>query len=673
MTDSRRLGFAADRDRGQARRRLALRRRVAFVVAFALLAVLALEAGGYGLITRQQFALGVWGAVAAGLLLGAFPRGVPVRALAIPAAAAAGLIAWLALSLLWTESDERTVAELARLLGYLGLITLALLALNRHTFGAAAAGISFATLGITALAVGSRLFPQLLPESAVDEAIRGDRLSYPLDYWNAIGAWGAMATAIGLGWSAHVSRDAVRAAVLATVPMAGLCVYLTYSRAGVITSAVAVLAVLALSRNRWTALVHAGAAGVGTAIAIVAVRSQPEIGDATGAEGGLVVLAALVAAAALCTGVALGCAAVRSDRWRLSPPLRRRAVVAAVLALLIGIALAEGPISRGWDEFRSEERVTAGADPAARLVSAGGNRNDLWSSAIDAFSEDPVKGIGPGTFEFWWSRDARDPEYVRDAHSLYLEQLAELGVPGLLLTLALLASLLFVAVRVRADLQRPADVAAAVALSAAFVVFAVSAAVDWQWEMTAVGALALGGLATAIAGGSERAPRSLRRGRIGSRGMRAALVGVALAACVVQVPGLVSAQLIRQSREAADEGRLEEARELAAEAVDAQPWAASPREQLAKVDEAREDLGTAEEEIRGAIEREPTNWRYPLVLARIQAGGGDRAGALETFRAGRRLRPLSPLYSPFSQFGILVYTPEQLRRLAASPPAGSGP
>ena len=73
MTDSRRLGFAADRDRGQARRRLALRRRVAFVVAFALLAVLALEAGGYGLITRQQFALGVWGAVAAGLLARRLP------------------------------------------------------------------------------------------------------------------------------------------------------------------------------------------------------------------------------------------------------------------------------------------------------------------------------------------------------------------------------------------------------------------------------------------------------------------------------------------------------------------------------------------------------------------------------------------------------------------------
>jgi hypothetical protein len=668
MTDSRALGFALDRDRDQARRRLALRRRAALVVALALLSVLALEAGGYGLVTRQQFALGVWAAVAAGLLLGLFPRGVPDRSVAIPAAAAAGLVAWLALSLLWTESDERTVAELARLLGYLGLITLALLALNRHTAGAAATGISLAALGIAALAVGSRLFPQLLPESAVTEELRGDRLSYPLDYWNAVGAWGAMATAIGLGWSAHASRVAVRAALLAAVPVAGLSVYLTYSRAGVITSAVAVLALLALSRNRWTALVHVGAAAVGTAIAILAVRSQPQIADATGSDGGLLVLASLFLAAAICAAAVLGSAAARSDRWRLSPPARRRALAAAALAGLVGIVFAWGPISRGWDEFRSEERVTAGADPAARLVSAGGNRNDLWSSALAAFSDDPLRGTGPGTFEFWWSRDARDPEYVRDAHSLYLEQLAELGLPGLLLTAALLCSLFGIAVRIRARLERPADFAVAVGLCAAFVVFVVSAAVDWQWEITAVGALALGGLATVIAAGSERASPALRRGRIGRPGLRAALIALALAACALQVPGLVSTQLVNQSEEAADEGRLEEARSLAAEAVDAQPWSASPREQLAQVDEARGELDSAEAAIRGAIEREPTNWRYPLVLARIQASRGDRRAALETFRRGRRLRPLSPLYSPFSQFGILVYSPQQLRRLASMPP-----
>ena len=36
----------------------------------------------------------------------------------------------------------------------------------------------------------------------------------------------------------------------------------------------------------------------------------------------------------------------------------------------------------------------------------------------------------------------RDPEYVRDAHSLYLEALAEQGLPGLLALLGFLGGLL---------------------------------------------------------------------------------------------------------------------------------------------------------------------------------------------------------------------------------------
>jgi len=82
----------------------------------------------------------------------------------------------------------------------------------------------------------------------------------------------------------------------------------------------------------------------------------------------------------------------------------------------------------------------------------------------------------------------------------------------------------------------------------------------------------------------------------------------------------------------------------------------------------REAQGRYEEgrsEIREAIEKEPDNWRYPLILARIELADGNRDVAREVYEAGRRLRPLSPSYSPLSPFGLRLYTRRQLERIFA--------
>ena len=71
------------------------------------------------------------------------------------------------------------------------------------------------------------------------------------------------------------------------------------------------------------------------------------------------------------------------------------------------------------------------------------------TSRLDAFSSEPLKGIGPGAFESYWSANASTDEYVRDAHSLYLEQMAEFGLVGLALIVVVLASGLWLCVRAR--------------------------------------------------------------------------------------------------------------------------------------------------------------------------------------------------------------------------------
>jgi Flp pilus assembly protein TadD len=642
---------------------LVVRRISAFGISAGLLGYLALDGGGYDLVVRQRFGLIVWGAIALGFVFGLLPRGLPNRALAVPLISAAGLLAWMLLSFHWTGSDERTTTELARLLDYLGLITLALSSLNRHTFRAAAGGLSAAAFGITGVALASRLDPGAFRD--VVHLFGTDRLSYPLDYWNALGAWAAMTIAIGLAWSAHARSNIVRAAAVAGLPMAGLVVYLTYSRAGVVGVVVAVVAVLALGKNRWTLLIHSIAAGAGSAIVILVARGHPEITNASGAAGAWTVFAVLLLVAAGCAATAIVTRSLRVDRLRLPASVAQPAMVVSVVLIGLALVAAHAPLSKAWDEFRNQRNVPAASDPASRLTTAGGKRDLVWSSAFAAFKAHPLDGIGPGTFEFWWAADGRDAEFVRDAHSLYLEQLAELGLPGFVFLAGLLLGLLAAALLARRQMDT-AEMAASIAMVAAFIVFLVSAGVDWLWEETAVGALALGSISVAAAASSSRLRRRERRGQILRPGGRTAIVLIALAAAVAQVPGLVSTQRIRASEDAVRAGDLESARARAQESIDAEPWAASPHAQLALVDQQEGRIGEAEREARAAQSKEPTNWRWPLVLASIEVQSGQPKKARGTFVRGRRLFPLSPLYSPFSDLAAKVFPPRLLPRLRSA-------
>ena len=650
--------------RSDASARLPARRAIAFLAALALVAYLALDGGGYDILVRQTVAIVVWGVIAVGFAHGVLPRGSPGRLALVPLVAAAGLVLWMLLSFAWTASDERTMAEIARFLGYAGIAVLALTALNRHTFRAAAAGLSVAALGIVVLAVASRLAPGAFPGTADLAAQFGtDRLAFPLDSWNAIGAWGAMACAIGLAWSANARVPLIRTISLAAVPVAVLAVYLSYSRVGVVGVATAVVAVLVLSRNRSAVVIHALAAGAGAGAAILAVRANPEIAEATGGAGAWQVLLALAFAAAICAGAALMTARMRM-RMPRSPRDRPRWALPALAAVVLAVAVAAvlGPISDWWTEFRTEGAPASGSDPAQRLSSAGGSRDDIWASAIDAFAEEPLQGLGPGTFEFWWLREADHPEYVRDAHSLYFEHAAELGLPGLLLLVAALGGLGAVALAARRSLDRPEDIAASVALISAFAIFCVNAGFDWLWEETAVAVFGIGAASVAAAAGSSRRSRSSREGTLFKPGARAAVVVGAVLAALAQVPGIVSTERVRASEEALHAGDLDGARSLAEQAIDAQPWAARPHGQLAVVEREAGELDVAENEIEKAIEREPTNWEWPLVLALIQADADDRQAAIQTFTDGRRLAPNLPFYSPFFVYGQQLFTYRELER-----------
>src|SRR5262249_62394694 len=97
--------------------------------------------GSYDLLIRQQETLAIWWVLGLGFAFGVLPRARPSRGVIVPLAALLLLAVWTAISLGWTQSDERTFIELNRFLHFAGLLLLIWSLVDRDTWKAAAAGL----------------------------------------------------------------------------------------------------------------------------------------------------------------------------------------------------------------------------------------------------------------------------------------------------------------------------------------------------------------------------------------------------------------------------------------------------------------------------------------------------------------------------------------------------
>jgi hypothetical protein len=420
---------------------------------------------------------------------------------------------------------------------------------------------------------------------------------------------------------------------------------------------VALAGYLALAPDRLPKLLTSLVAALGSAFLIVAVSDRPALdqglGDSAAISQGdeLFAYALVVAAGVGLIQVAIGLAARHANRPPALSISRRNAVrlsLAATLVAVVAFALspAPGAVSDSWDSFKGSSTIEEGGTSrtAEILDVSGGGRYGFWGSAVDAFETDPLKGIGAGTFEFWWAENGDTTEYVRDAHSLYLEMLAELGWPGLLLVIALVGVVLAGGVSrlTRADEERRGGIAAATAAAA---VFAIAASFDWMWEIGALTVifLVLAAIALTARGRTEPAPDALPAGGPPVFRMAAVLVPVA-AIAVIAIP-LGTAAAVRESQSAAATGDIESSLEAADDARALQPYAASPDLQRALVLEQAGRLPAAVAAARAASESEPRNWRTWLILSRVEAEAGNAQQAVEAYREARRLNPRSGLFA----------------------------
>jgi multisubunit Na+/H+ antiporter MnhC subunit len=621
---------------------------------FGLVVYLGLKGGGYDAIVQDRVGIAIWWAVLALVLAGALPQLRPSRLAWAVLGLFAAFTAWTGLSLIWTESTERTAADLARLAGFLGVFLLALFGAGvggaRRIVSAVAAG----TVVVGAVALLSRLHPSWFPEATQTAELLSngeERLSYPLNYWNGLAALVAIGLPLLLAVATTARSVIWRALAAAAIPAMGLTAFFTFSRAGIAAAFVALAVFIVFTSNRLPKLLTLLVAGAGSSLLIFAATQRDALEEGLrnvtarqqGDELFWIVIAVCIVVGLAQAVLSLDSLRERRPGWTHVP--RGSAGIAAAVAagvLSFGAVALDAPsrASDAWSEFKEAEEGPGSG--ASRLGSAAGeSRYEFWKVAAKQNADDPLIGTGSGTFEFWWTRNSDASGTVRDAHSLYMQTFGELGIFGALLLAALLLTILIGgsrnALRARAA-ERPLLAAAL----AGCVAFCFGATFDWLWQIPVLSilllllAVVLVSPGSVAVGDSEPGPFNLS-GRL-------AIAATALAAIFAIAIPLASTSLLRESEAEARAGDLDAALSDARSAQNVLGGAMSPRLQRAVLLETLGDFDAATVAAREAIEREPTNWRTWLVLSRIEAQRGNAAVAVVAFRRARSLNPQSPLF-----------------------------
>ena len=489
---------------------------VRLAVAAAVVAV-ALDGGGYSLVSRHTLALIAWWGVLVGVATGILPRARPARAGLAVAGLLCGLLAWTAASLAWSGNAEGALVEVDRVALYVAVYLLAILGLTSADVPPVCDGIALGAAGVAGLALGSRFLPDLFPEPDIPRFLpnAATRLAYPLGYWNALAILLAIAVPLVLRAAVEPGSNLRRAAAVGVLPAIAATVYLTSSRGGAATAVAAALLFLALTPRRWQAAAALGVGAAGAAASILVLTARPELvdgplGTADAEEAGRTA-ALLLSVTCAATGAAYGAGCRLLQHARSPRPAVGWGLAALAAACALAGLVAADPVER-FRTFREPPSELAGdITVRAHLLSAGGSgRWQFWETALDAFERRPLFGHGAGSYEAWWAENGSLAYFVRDAHSLYLETLGELGVIGFALLAGALA--LGLGAGIRLILSGRGEVAAPVAAAAAFYL---AAGIDWVWEMPAVGIVGIACLGLAAVGRSGERPRVAVPFRIG--------------------------------------------------------------------------------------------------------------------------------------------------------------
>jgi hypothetical protein len=563
------------------------------------------------------------------------PRGPHVVALA----AFLGLAAWTALSMFWTPAQDLALdyAQRAFVYAFAFAAGLALTAALRRRM--AYSLVPFMVAGVIVVAV---LVIKVLLASDVDTLVDTDgTLDFPFGYRNANAGFFTM---LAFGSMPLIIR--ARSPVALRVGCAGLAatslglVAISQSRGSVLGALAGIVVLLLCSRRRGWALVALGIVIAPVALLFPFLLDPYEAAGTSAALGELQngIVASLVAGLIAAVGAAAAISLERRGAGiRLPRPNRRQAATASIGGLLAAIALFTVLVGNPVSEIHAQISKVSSSDPSygevsgSRFTYGGGlNRLDFWGVALGQAADSPLIGEGAGSFRSTYLVEGDGSEAPRNAHSLPLETLGELGIVGLgLLCLA------FGAAAVAALRSRRLGPEAALLSTVALVVAAVAltqACVDWSWyfggQIAPVLAL-LGSAAAPAALAFDPLPRRVRRGVVVAAGLLT----------VFALPIFLSERLTLDAARGWHSD-TEGAYGALATAADLNPFADSPLLVEAQIARETGDTQRAVTALAEAERREPDDWQsYYLGARALQAE--DPQAALTALEQAEALNPTS--------------------------------
>jgi hypothetical protein len=632
-----------------------------------------------GPVTWAELALVLTAGLLVALAVVLAPR--PARAWGAGAAALLGVLAiWTALSVAWSIVPSESWVEANRTFGYLAAlavgIALARLGAGRPwVAGGLLAGIAGAALAVAGWALLTKVFP-----GGLDSGELFARLREPFGYWNAVGLMAALGVPGALWLAARREGPPVLAALgLAAMGVLFLCALLAYSRGALIALAVGLVPWFALAPVRLRSVAAVFASGLAAGLAAWWAFGQDGLTKAgapaaeraaAGHRLGLVLLGLVVVL--VVAGWALR---RRADHSALAQDARRRAgwvaaaaVVLAVLGGALGAIRVSGGVSAAWHGLTSPAARVSSDDPS-RLASTASARGRYWHEARLVWGNHRWRGSGAGAFATARGRYSVDETRVAHAHGYVSQTLADLGVIGLLASLAGFGALAVAAARpLRARSQRPweGERLAALGLAATALSVGAHSLIDWTWFVPAT---AVAGFACAgwLAG---RGPLAAALGSAPPRS--AARLLAAAGVLAVAVAGAWSmlgpARAERSSEDALTalaRGDVAAARAAALRADGQDPLSPEPLWTFATVEAAAGRPAVAASAVRRALDRTPEDVRAWTELARFELDVRNRPeAALAAVSRGARLSPHDSL--------LLSVQFRAQRALAASARAPSG-
>jgi O-antigen ligase len=604
------------------------------VVAALIVAALAADAGGYDPTSWGWSTVVLLLVIGAVLILGA--RRLAPLEWALPAFLAA-LAVWVWLSLAWSADVSQTVQEGERMLLYVAAAFALLLLGRRSRVEALLASLAAAVTAICTYALTVRLVEPGRGAYQVQsfDPQAGFRLARPLGYANALAIFAVIGILLALGLALRGREPLIRALASSALVILAPTLYFTYGRGAWLGLAAGLVALFAAERGRLEVVARALVYAVAPAVAVVlasrthGLTSDPASVAAARHDGRLLA----VAIAALLVAAAFVPAALERIRQRVHLGPSRRRALALVLGLVVLVIFAAALVRVGGPQAAARRAYHAfnapaplvKSDTSGRLFSlSGSNRSDYWRVAWHEVEDHPLLGGGAGSYQRFWLRHRSQDLPVRDAHSLYLETLAELGPLGLALLLCALGTPL---VAVGAARRNPL---AAAALGG-YVAFLAHAGIDWDWEMTAVTLTALAcGIALVLAARGEETPPL-------GRTQRAFGVALTVAVAAVALVGFAGNRAETSAAEALDAEQLRTAAADARQARRWEPWSAEPWRLLGESQLHAGEVAQARLSFRRGLEKDRGSWELWLDLA-LAERGEPRQAALDQVA---RLNPLS--------------------------------